>query len=176
MENTLQTILKNTYTKSDFYTRIGVVQEALEHEVYRAEHTTVDTEKLAKHTAAYARKEGRIDAAPYIADWGDEALAEITKGNLYDNVRELKDAVEELPELVLYTPVLMDGGDMDTIGQWCRENVDSRVILRNDLDLDTIGGCAFVWQGTYWDLSFRYFMRRKREDVSELIRTYDVSG
>lgn len=168
----LQRILSHTYTKSDFYRTLDVVQEYLEHAFYNTDDTddTNHTERLVR----YAESQGDVLVAEHLKEWGEPVLSVFTRENLYEKLKELKSAFEGLPEIVLYAPVLFGKEEVLTIGGWCRENLDRNIVLSMHVEPGVVGGCAFVWNGTYYDFSLDYFLEKKKEEITHLIRSYDA--
>lgn len=165
----LERIKNNTFTKQDFYSRLGVVQEFLEQALFSS---AINTEDLADQCADYARQSGRIESANYIRDWGNDFFNIFTADNLYEAMEELKQEVEELPELVLYTPVSLENKQSEEIGAIAREMFDPEVMINLSVDSKALGGCSFVWQGKFYDFSFNYFLEKNEEAVLELINSY----
>lgn len=167
----LQKILENTFTKQDFYARIGLVQECLEHSIYDSEN---DIENRAMHCAEYARSKNQTNLAPYIEEWGNEVFAIFSAENIYNQIRDLKEMVENLPELVLYVPVDITGKNIESIGQVVREKFGAQVMIDLMIESNALGGCAFVWNGKYHDFTLNYFLKEKQSEVANLIRSYDA--
>jgi hypothetical protein len=174
MDNSLlQKILSNTYTKSDFYRSISLVQEFLEHAFYNTDDSddVGHTERIVNH----ARLSGDVTVAERIEEWGEPVLSVFTRENLYQKLKALKEGIEILPELVLYVPVTFGPREIEQIGRWCRQHIDQTIILNISVEPEVVGGCAFVWKGTYHDFSLRYFLQKKEEEIVRLMSAYDVA-
>jgi hypothetical protein len=169
----LQRILSNTYTKSDFYRSISAVQEFLEHAFYNTDDNddSNHTERIVKH----AHASGDVAVAERIEGWGDPVLSVFTRENLYEKLKELKGEVESLPELALYVPVAFGHREIEHIGRWCREHIDRKVVLSLSVEPEVVGGCAFVWKGTYHDFSLQYFIQKKEGEIARLISAYNAA-
>jgi hypothetical protein len=170
-DSVLQRILANTFTKSDFYRAIDLVHEFLEYAFYNTDDSddTDHTERLV----AFATKRGEVTSARRIEEWGEEVLGVFTRDNLYEKLREIKEAVEELPELTLYVPVAFGQEELSMIGTWCRENVDRAIILSVSVDSDVSGGCAFVWRGAYHNYSLDHFLNKKQDEIRSVIHAFN---
>jgi|AntRauTorckE6833_2_1112554.scaffolds.fasta_scaffold22747_3 hypothetical protein len=168
----LQRILLHTYRKSDFYRALDAVQEYLEHAFYNTDDTddTHHTERLVRH----AESQGDVLVAERLKEWGEPVLSVFTRENLYKKLKDLKEEFEGLPEIVLYAPVLFGKEETETIGAWCRENLDRNIVLSMHVEPSVVGGCAFVWNGTYYDFSLDYFWEKKKGEIAHVIRSYDV--
>lgn len=165
----LQRILLHTYTKSDFYRTLDVVQEYLEHAFYNTDDT--DDSNHTERLVRYAESQGDILVAEHLKGWGEPVLSVFTRENLYEKLKELRNAFEGLPEIVVYAPVLFGKEEVLTIGTWCRENLDRNIVLNMQVEPTVVGGCAFVWNGTYHDFSLNYFFEKKKGEITHLIRS-----
>lgn len=173
MDNSLlQRILLHTYTKSDFYRTLDVVQEYLEHAFYNTDDT--DDSNHTERLVRYAESQGDVLVAEHLAGWGEPVLSIFTRENLYEKLKELKEEFEGLPEMVLYTPVQFGKEEVVIIGAWCRENLDRNIVLSMQVEPTVVGGCAFVWNGAYYDFSLDYFLEKKKEEITHLIRSSDA--
>ncbi|MEX0933425.1 MAG: hypothetical protein WDZ74_01595 [Candidatus Paceibacterota bacterium] len=168
----LQRILLHTYTKSDFYRTLDVAQEYLEHAFYNTDDTD-DTEHVER-LVRYAESQGDVLVAERLQAWGEPVLSLFTRENLYEKLKELREAFEGLPEMVLYTPVQFGKEEVTTVGTWCRENLDRNIVLSMHVEQSVVGGCAFVWNGTYHDFSLDYFLNKKQGEITHLIRSNNV--
>jgi len=169
-DHTLQNILLNTFTKSDFYRGLGVAREYLERIFYNTDDS--DDNVKAEQVVLYAQNSGDGASADLIRGWGGEVFSTFTRDNLYSRLDELKESAEKLPELTLYVPVDLDAEGVTLIGSWCRKNIDTSLLLNIIVDPSAIGGCKFVWNGAYRDFSLGYFLEKKPGIVSNLLHEY----
>lgn len=170
-DNAITKILENTFTKQDFYARLGVVKECLEHVFFTEGGGDTGRTFLCSE---FARQTGREEMAPFIEEWGGEVLDLFVVDRFYEQVEGLKSRAEELPTLVLYAPVILENKEVEDIGAWSRREFDPRVMIDLMVDPRSLGGCAFVWQGKYHDFSLNYFMDKKNDEIEALIRSYDA--
>ena len=168
----LQRILLHTYTKSDFYRTLDVAQEYLEHAFYNTDDS--DDSNHTERIVRYAETQGDVLVAERLKEWGEPVLSVFTRENLYEKLKDLKEDFEGLPEIVLYAPVQFGKEEVVTIGAWCRENLDRSIVMNMQVDTTVVGGCAFVWDGTYYDFSLDYFFEKKKGDITHLIRSSDA--
>lgn len=167
----VQRMLANTFTKSDFYRAADIVHEYLEHAFYNTDDS--DDTNHTQSIVAFATKRGEVGSAQRIEGWGEAVLETFTRDNFYDRLREIKEEIESLSELVLYVPVAFGQEELSMIGSWCRENIDRELILSVSVDPGVSGGCAFVWNGTYRDYSLDYFLKKKENEIRSVIRAFD---
>lgn len=78
-------------------------------------------------------------------------------------------AVKELPTLVLYAPVPLARGSVKTIGEWCRREISPRILLELKVDGRMTGGCAFAWEGVFYDFSLSYFIEKHAQAYRALV-------
>jgi hypothetical protein len=168
----LQKILSNTYTKPDFYRSINVVQEFLEHAFYNTDDA--DDSNHTERIVRQVRMSGDIAVAERIEQWGDVVLSVFTRENLYEKLKELKDEIEGLSEFVLYVPTAFGPREVELIGQWCRENMNRTIVLNFVVEPDAVGGCAFVWEGVYYDFSLDHFIKKKEAEIARIILSYNA--
>lgn len=166
----LQKILRNTFTKQDFYTRIGLVLECLEHSA----HGLDGGESKAAHCAEYAKNKNKSSIAPYFLEWGEEVFGIFNTENIYNQIRDLKEKAGNLPELVLYVPVDLTGKGIEGVGGFVRERLGENVLIDLVIEPNSLGGCAFVWNGKHYDFSLNHFLEEKRADITSLIKSYDA--
>lgn len=168
----VQRILANTFTKADFYRAIDCAQEYLEGVFYNTDDSD-DTDHVDR-IIAYAHKRGDVVISERLSGWGDLVLNTFTRGNLYDEVRRIKAAIEGLPELVLYVPVPLGQVEIASIGTWCRQEVDGDVLLVINVDSDVVGGCSFVWNGVHHTFALDHFFKKKEKEVLDVIHSFDA--
>ncbi|OGG53760.1 hypothetical protein A2851_02650 [Candidatus Kaiserbacteria bacterium RIFCSPHIGHO2_01_FULL_53_29] len=171
-DEVLTRMLENTYTKADFYRRTDLMQEFLEHVLFNGE----------KHSDSRALRfrdweKGRDDEATFgaVVAWGDTVLDSFTPENLHVRIKEQKQELETLPEIVLYVPVALSPLHVASLGAWCRMHVRKNTLLRLMVEPAVAGGCAFAFDNVYHDFSLRYFMQKNHPALIELVRTYGVT-
>ena len=170
-DSRIQRILSNTFTKSDCYTRLLLLQDFLSHALYRD----------AAHARPYAEllKERYVDSAESaqaeaVAEWGEDFLRSF-KVQDDDSVEALKRRIAEMPDLLLYVPVVLGPTELRPIAAWCRTNVDQRVFLELIVDTSAAGGCMIVWKSVLYDFSLRYFMRKHETELAQMVERVVVT-
>lgn len=171
MTDLSNSILKNTYSLTELYRRLDLLQRFLEHSFF--------SESADKHASMARLREyyGNADIelrleVDAIAAWDKSIFDAFTAQNIYQRVEELKRSIEALPRLTLYSPVHLSSADVATIGQWCRAYVNSELMLDLRVDPSTVGGCAFAYNNTFHDISFSYFAEKERAALVKLVHDY----
>ena len=154
----LASILSNTFTTADAYKRLLVLEDVLQHALYGGDH----------HSDILELLRARADAKA-IAEWGTQVFDSFTKETLAEDMQELKDAIGRLPTLTVYTPVVFEQKHLETIGSWCREHIDTQILLDVRVDPQASGGCMFVWRDTLYDFSLQYFMKQRASEFRAYI-------
>jgi len=165
-------ILSNTFSMTDLYRRADLLQRFLENAFFEVK--ALGAKRVPELRAYYRDSDPETAAhAAAIATWGEEKLAEYSAENLYDRIRALKQAVRTLPKLTLYVPVHFAPAQTERIGAWCRSTIAPDIILDLRIDPAAVGGCAFVYNSSFHDVSFTYFSRKSRAALVDMIRRHD---
>lgn len=166
------TILKNTFSLGDMYTRADLLGRFFEHLFFGAAEREGARAHLihAYYQSADPETQAHADA---IAAWGDDVLNTYTAENLYERVHELKQAAEANSKIVLYVPVRLSTAHIERIGVWCRTNVQPNIILDLKVDPSTVGGCAFAFNNLLHDVSLSYFVKKQRPEMLKILHAYD---
>lgn len=165
------TILKNTYSVTDLYTRLDMLQRFFEHYFFESGEPKGERGKLFSEFYKDADADVRfhVDA---VAVWDGTAFESFTEQNLHARMQELKQAIAAVPMLTLYVPAHFTSAQIEPIGIWCRAYVQSNVLLDLHVDPDVVGGCAFVHNNAYHDISFSYFVEKERAALMQLVQKY----
>jgi|SRR3989344_2857385 len=175
-DRALERMLENTYTKADLYRRIDLVQEFLVQSLFNREHhqgsRAKDFRVWGKSKCENMEDAEAVSAA---STWGDDVLNSFTPENVYVRIKELKQAIEALPEIVLYVPAVFSVEHVASLGTWCRAHVRAHILLQFIVEPTVAGGCAFVIDNVYHNFSLSYFMRKSHKELIELVRTYGTT-
>lgn len=166
MRNTdlpLERILANSFTTTDVYKRLLILEDVLKHAIFEDGGKKVNVIELLKK---------RGDASEAVAAWGEPFLSLFTKESIQDDIQNFKDAIATLPTLVLYTPVVFERKQIEEIGMWCRTNIDARILLDVRIDPQSLGGCMFVWHDILHDFSLRYFLKRHATEFQNALSAH----
>ena len=161
----LETILKTGFVKSDVHRRIRLLRQYLEHSFFGSG----DKQPLAQFLTNMSVPE--VDAE-IMKSWGDAFYSTFTKENAYDLVDSVGEKVKDLPVVNVYVPIELDKEQIERYGTWFRQNVDEHILVEFHLEHNTIGGCAFAWQGVYQDFSLRHYLHGRDEEIQKIIDGY----
>jgi len=169
----LEQILANTYTTSDAYKRLLVLEDVLQHTLFEKGGGTTTREQ---HLYSQYQSPAERAAAEAVAAWGTQLFDAFNKENLNADIQALKNSIEELPRMVVYAPVIFEAKHIEEIGSWCRKNIDSRILLDLRIDPQATGGCMFVWHDTLHDFSLRYFLKKRDSEFRKIIADHSVAS
>jgi hypothetical protein len=165
----LDAVLRTTFTTSDFYRRIDMLRELLEHHLFENNARQASAAEIIGWYRGRDIADADRDA---VAAWGDEVFGTLNAGNLHERIEALKQEVEKLPRLVLYVPVPLDMRHVENIGAWCREHISPQVMLETHVDPSSTGGCSYVYNDVFRDFSFSYFVSKRRNELVKLLHAY----
>jgi len=165
MDAAIETILSNTFTDSDVYKRLAILQDALEHSLYTTNAKTSLRDMLAER---YVGSDDRtsLDA---IAAWGEAVVSLFHSGDIGKHMDALKKSIAAVPSITLYVAAPMPAAAMNEIGAWCRQNIDPHVLIDLKIDRSSAGGCMLVWKNTLHDFSMRYFLHKHEKELADLL-------
>jgi F0F1-type ATP synthase delta subunit len=161
----LETILKTGFVKSDVHRRIRILRQYLEHTFFGSG----EKQELAEFLTGMSVPE---TDAEIMKSWGDAFYSTFTKENAYDLVDSVGEKVKDLPVVNMYVPIELESDQIVRLGTWFRQNVDGHILVEFHLEHNTIGGCAFAWQGVYQDFSLRHYLHGRNEDIQKIIDGY----
>jgi F0F1-type ATP synthase delta subunit len=161
----LATVLQSSYVKADVLRRIRIIREYLEQRFFTPE---------GRHDLAEFLMSTNVsdDDKAIIDSWGKEYFNQFTKENAYELLAEMTEEVKNLPTINLYVPVGLPGEETGKLGTWVRQNVNPSVLIELHVDPGTFGGCAFAWNGVYYDYTLRHYMRKKMETIRKILTDY----
>lgn len=169
MDTLLRTILSNTYTKADLYHRYSMIREFAEDVSYRKrEDRDVSLlDKLRNYFSQKGEDERHIAA---LVEWGEEVWSGLVTGNLNRQLHELSKSFRDLPIVVLYIPVELESSHIDEVGAVLRDKIGERVIFDTHTSDKVAGGCAFSYNGRFYNFSFTGRLSSHHDDIVEMIR------
>lgn len=161
----LDTILKTGFVKSDVHRRIRILRQYLEHTFFGSG----EKQELSVFLASMSVPQNDQDI---MLSWGDAFYHTFTKDNAYDLVDSVGAKIKDLPVMNVYVPIELDKAQVERFGAWFRQNVDEHILVEFHLEHNTVGGCAFAWQGVYQDFSLRHYLHGRNEDIQKIIDGY----
>jgi hypothetical protein len=161
----LSTILASTYIKADVSRRIHIIRDFLEQRFFTPGEKHELDEFLNLTNAS-------DDDKHVIILWGKDFFSQFTKENTYALLSEMTGEVKNLPTINLYIPVGLSPEETVKLGTWVRQNIDRSILIELHADASTFGGCAFAWNGVYYDYTLRHYMRKKIETIRKILTDY----
>jgi hypothetical protein len=169
LQEVFQQLLQNTYTSDTLYQRIRLLKEYYETHLYsqneEGQHITIEN--------FCAQKSIDPDTTEALTAW-ERYFHEHTSGaeESIKTLHELEQNIHLLPSIVVYLPLIFDNQEIAKIAGWFRTNVRKDMILEVKIDANVTGGCALIWNNTYYDFSLRYFMRKERAGIVSMLNAY----
>ena len=147
--------------------RLGLLQEGAEVALFN--NQTTDT--VAAIKAAITSRGNESDVATMM-EWEDVMFAQFTASNIRERITALQQAVDALPVMTLYIPVAFPAKDLASMATWCRAECAPQLLFDIRIDPKMAGGCAFVWNDTYHDFSFRAQSKQHPGVITKHLHTY----
>ena len=163
----IDTLCVNTFTVGDMRRRLGLLQESVELALFTNE--TGDTTAAIK---AAVEERGKEDDVTAIIAWGDEVFSHFGASNMREQISALQKSIDALPVMTLYIPITFPESELATMAVWCREQFAPQLLFDVQIDPQVVGGCAFVWNDTYHDFSFRAQSKKIPGVITEHLNTY----
>lgn len=170
-EEQIKVILANTYSTAEFARRLGLLREFFEHELFSGHAQEGSRKDTFKKFLAEDNNEQNADAASML-QWSDALFDVFDAARLQEQFRLLEERMQSLPVLQLYLPVDIPANELQKIGKWARTNLKEDMLLEIKIDRSTLGGCGFVWNGTYHDLSLHNLIKQHEGDIRKMIESY----
>jgi hypothetical protein len=157
-------LMKGTFDRGTIIRRIGVARQYLE-QVY----FTPSRESFGD----WAPKAGvQFDDVDVLAELDGPFWDSFARETMYQILENMRVAIGKLPSIGLYVPHKPEPADALGYGEWLRKNVNPNLVMDVHVDDGTVGGCAIAADGMWRDYSVRYFMRKKRVDIINLLTSY----
>jgi F0F1-type ATP synthase delta subunit len=162
--NLLETILGNTYTKTDLQHRVTLLREFLEYQFFKP-HDKVNLVYLLNE---FINTKGELrDEFNALMAWDFSFYSQFNKENVYNVLEQIEKESEKLPVVTIYLPFVLPIFETPKLGNWLRKNIASNVIAEIKTDATLIGGCSVVWNGEYRDFSLRSRMGKHKGTVKK---------
>jgi hypothetical protein len=163
----LDTILASTYVKADVLRRLRIIREYLEQRFFTPGEKKDLPEFLATQNVTTNEKD-------LIIGWGVAFFTSFNKENAYDYLEHMNTRVKDLPTVNMYVPIGLDSGQTVKIGLWVRANVDKEALVEIHVESTAFGGCAFAWNGVYYDYSLHHYMHKKMDGIRKVLDGFAV--
>jgi len=163
----VQELCANTYTVGDMRRRLGLLQEGAELALFNDE--TTDPVTAIK---AAIKERGTEDDVAAVTTWGTEMFSQFTAATIREHISTLQKAVDALPIMTLYIPVAFPESELATMSAWGREECAPQLLFDVRVDPQVAGGCAFVWNDTYHDFSFKAQSKKYPGVITQHLNAY----
>ncbi len=171
VQDIFQQLLQNTFTTDTLYQRIRFMREWYEMRLYSQD----ESERRAT-VSTFCEKKGIDTDTSHVLEMWEQYFSEHASGpeEVVKTLRELEEQIHLLPSVVIYVPMIFDDTEIVKIAEWFRRNVRQGMLLEVKVDANVTGGCALIWNNTYYDFSLRYFMRKERAGIVSMLNAYDA--
>lgn len=162
-------MLSNTYTLEDLRARVGMLRVFFEHSFYGAdekgrEPQVSKIDEILKDENKYHKKA--------LKALGSEFFKSFNYKNTNSILNYFLENANSLPRFVLYSPTLISENKKEEIGKMIKGEISENCLMEILVDENIVGGCGFVWQNKYYDLSLQYFIEKNKKEILNFIKGY----
>lgn len=154
--NILDTILTNTYTIQDLHHRVRILKSQLENKLFGQSQTN----------------EFSPDDSGWLSSMPPLFIKEFTKDNFYSSFNELEDQIKKLKPLVIYLGFEPKQQQIESIGEWLKNNLNQTKLFEIKIDPSLLGGVALVNGGVYRDYSLRTRIQEQSQTILAEFKKY----
>jgi hypothetical protein len=167
--DTLKSLLrKNAYTTTSALRQLSLLRQVLEQVVFVEGASGTVVERYQTALSKLPSEERH-----QLEGYGTDFLSTFAVGTIAKTVAELRQWVDDCPTLILYVPVEFDDDHLTAIGEWCRHEIHNDIFLEIVIEPSVVGGCAFIYNNQYHDLSLRAHLHERPEVIPSIIATYE---
>lgn len=166
MSHLVEPLLHNTFTTDDLHRRIGLWRSVWERTLFQDDVDESQYQQLLRTSDALPEDIEAVDA------WGTAWCAAYTD-HFSQRVQQLEHAIDQLPTVRIFVPVLFDTAAKELLGTWYRENIEDTALLELVVDPATVGGCGIVVRDRYHDLSLSARLDKSHEQLAEIMNAYE---
>ncbi len=109
---------------------------------------------------------------PWLSSLDETFYKQFSSQNVYQKIKELESTIASLKPLIIYLAFDIPEEEINKIGIWIRENLQSGVLFDIRTDQNRIGGCAFSRIAKYKDYSVRARIETKRDTVLSTLKSF----
>ena len=158
-------MIENTYTTDDLVERLGLLRKYYDKVLFTD----------AADATVRSILEGECDerTLALLETWAATfEKQKIQPLVVYEALDTVQEDMAGVPAVTLYVPVRFTVEQVEQLGSWFRENVQPNVLLSLHIDPRTTGGCAFIWNDVYHNYSLRYYIDKRRDEITEVFNKY----
>lgn len=156
MDEVFETILKITYTHSQFKHIFRILKSYFNQKFFGGEFLTELTE---------------ADLS-WINSLSPSFFDKFTKYNLSENLQSLEQKLVQTPTLIIYVAFDPTYDALYQLGQYVRGNFTFFKLIDIKYDPSLLAGCALVWMGVYKDYSLKARIEERKEQVLESFKKF----
>ena len=162
-----QLLLTTTFTKQQLTARMRLLRSYAELVSFTSLQSSL-TEYLSLQNVP-------LEEQKIIAHWYDLAVKLAAGKPLINAVKQIENALENVPSLTLYLPKASENTSVSTSCLWFRKQLNPEIVLEVSVKPELVAGMAFVWNGKYRDFSLHYFFEKHKAEIKQVIDEYTVS-
>lgn len=156
MNETLSTILKNTYSLSQLRHRLNVFKSQLLQDFFGEDRIEPQAADLA-----------------WLKSLPLDFIRSFNKDNVYQIFEDLDKEIKSVQTLIIYLTFEPDETSLAQIGDYARKTFNnSELILEIRYDPNLIAGAALSWNGLYRDYSLRAKIEERKLEILESFKKF----
>lgn len=154
----LETILENTFTKSDLDRRLRLLKEYLVKSLFREVKAGKVTPELLNI---------KSDVASDLEWLENLSFGHFNRENLHEKLNEIAKMAKDLPTIVINLPIEFTEKEIFDIGSKVRTTFKDNFLIDIKLNPSLIAGCSLVWEGVIKDFSLRAKIEEQKQAILE---------
>lgn len=156
MDNTLSTILNNTFTLTQLKHRVRILKSYLLKALFGGEIEPLSTADLN-----------------WLKSLPTPFYQQFNKDNTYQILAELENNIQKIIPLIIYLPFETDDQAILNISIFVRQTFNQpSLVLDIKYDPNLIAGCALSWKGVYKDYSLRARIEERKGETLESFKKF----
>ena len=174
MDELVQTILTNTYTKTSLYRRFALTREFSEAVVYGKDIADVEGDIIDQLTAFLRQREESQETIDAMTEWGKAFWGTVASDPIEETLHDLYRALETATLFVMYVPVALPHERLADICAWLRNQTGVQLVLDVRVSHQIDVGCAFSFKHQFHDYSYQRRINEAHDAIVEMMRDYDT--
>ena len=155
MENILNTILKNTYTLSQFRKRLKLIDSYFQQKFFQG---------LGEPLTA--------EDAQWFNSLPKSFSDNFTKDNLSEIINKLTETINTMPILTIFLTFEANDKILDQIGPKVRTTFGNNFLIDIKYNPNLIAGCALSWKGIYKDYSLQAIIEERKLAILQSFKKF----
>lgn len=157
MSGILEAILKDTFTLTQFKTRVRLLKNYLLKTFFGGEIQSLQPS---------------IQDLTWLKSLSPSFYQKFNKDNVYSEFSSLEQESSKLKILTIYITFEADDDSLRQTGIFARKMFGSSMLLDIKLNPNLIGGAALVWKGVYRDYSVLSKIEAKKAEILESFKKF----